>query len=99
VAFGAVTPTFANPLATRTITVSVSNAAAVTFAAAQVTTTQETQRFGIAADTCSGQTVAAGGTCSITISFNGLGTTARTGTLILVDDAANGPQSVALSGN
>jgi hypothetical protein len=88
--FGAV-----GPGATSTVTVSVTTAP-VTFGQAQL---GGSNRYTIGADSCSGQTVPAGQTCSITVNFDGTGTTTRNGTLTLVDDGANGPQALALTGS
>src|SRR5438105_717970 len=44
-------------------------------------------------------TLAAGGNCTINVTFPPAGLGARTGTLLLADNAAGSPQTVALSGN
>jgi uncharacterized repeat protein (TIGR01451 family) len=54
--------------------------------------------FAISNDMCSGNTVAAGTTCTIGVTFNPSQTGSRTGTLSIVDDAADSPQVVSLSG-
>jgi len=43
--------------------------------------------------------VAAGGTCTITVKFTPSGTGSRVGTLVVTDDASTSPQSVKLSGS
>ncbi len=53
--------------------------------------------FNIASNTC-GATVAAGGTCSVGVTFTPTATGAATGTLTFTDSAANSPQTVTLSG-
>jgi photosystem II stability/assembly factor-like uncharacterized protein len=45
-----------------------------------------------------GSTLAAGGSCSITVSFTPSGGGAQSGTLTVTDDAAGSPQSASLSG-
>lgn len=47
-------------------------------------------------NTCS--TVAAGGTCAISVTFKPTATGARTGTLSIADNASGSPQTVALNG-
>jgi hypothetical protein len=64
-----------------TVSVKVLGGSPVTFGTATVAGT----RFNKGADTCSGQTVAGGGTCTITVNFNGTGNIPRTGTLTVVD--------------
>jgi hypothetical protein len=55
--------------------------------------------FSIVSDGCSGTTVSAGSTCTITVRFTpGTSTLARTGTLTVNDNAASNPQTVALTG-
>src|SRR5437588_9872522 len=44
-------------------------------------------------------TLAAGGNCTINVTFTPTALGARTGTLLLADNAAGSPQTVALSGN
>src|SRR5437588_2344749 len=44
-------------------------------------------------------TLAAGGNCTINVTFTPTASGARTGTLLLADNAAGSPQTVALSGN
>lgn len=55
---------------------------------------------GTGADTCSGQTIAVGGKCKITVNFAApTGQQLRVGSLTLIDTAASGPQTLALSGS
>jgi hypothetical protein len=55
--------------------------------------------FSIVSDGCSGTTVSAGSTCTITVRFTpGISTLARTGTLTVNDNAASNPQTIALTG-
>jgi hypothetical protein len=52
------------------------------------------------ASTCSADsTVAPNGTCTIVVGFNPSAAGARTATIALVDNAANSPQSLSLTGN
>jgi hypothetical protein len=49
-------------------------------------------------NTC-GTSVAAGGTCTVSVVFTPTTTGSRTGTVVVTDSANNNPQSVALTGN
>ncbi len=54
--------------------------------------------FMITSDTCSGQTVAANGTCAVSVSFTPGGAGAESATLVFVDGAGDSPQQVGLTG-
>jgi uncharacterized repeat protein (TIGR01451 family) len=54
--------------------------------------------FAISNDMCSAHVVPAGSTCTIGVTFDPSQTGSRTGTLSIVDDAADSPQVVSLSG-
>jgi uncharacterized repeat protein (TIGR01451 family) len=54
--------------------------------------------FATSADTCTGKTIAAGGTCTIQASFVPSATGARTASLAFNDDSDDSPQTVPLSG-
>ena len=54
--------------------------------------------FTKTADGCSGTTVAAGGTCSVSVSFAPTATGGRAASLSFTDSAGDSPQNVALSG-
>jgi hypothetical protein len=89
---------FGNPAGTvsSTVTLNVVGGGSVTFGTAAVAGT----RFSKGTDNCSGKTVAAGGSCTITINFNGTGTTPRTGTLTVVDSSGNAVASnLSLTGS
>ena len=79
------------------VTLKVSAAGPLTFGPATVTG----NRFSKGADTCSGNTVAANGTCTIRVNFNGAGsTTPRTGTLTVIDSTGAQPMvPLNLTGN
>src|SRR5205823_10264720 len=49
-------------------------------------------------DGCSGLTLAAGTSCSVSITFKPTATGTRSGTFILTDNAANSPQTVPITG-
>lgn len=49
-------------------------------------------------DGCSGMTLPAGGTCSVSITFSPITTGTRSATFILTDNAANSPQNVPITG-
>jgi len=53
--------------------------------------------FAIASNTC-GTSVAPGASCTVGVTFSPTTTGAATGTLTFIDDAANSPQTVSLSG-
>ncbi|MGA2714444.1 MAG: choice-of-anchor D domain-containing protein [Bryobacteraceae bacterium] len=53
--------------------------------------------FAIASNTC-GTGIAAGANCTVGVTFSPTTTGAATGTLTFIDDAANSPQTVSLSG-
>jgi N,N-dimethylformamidase beta subunit-like, C-terminal/HYDIN/CFA65/VesB-like, Ig-like domain/Cep192 domain 4 len=55
--------------------------------------------FAISADSCTGATVAASSSCSVSVTFTPSALGSRTASLSFTDDAPNSPQSVPLSGN
>jgi FG-GAP-like repeat/Abnormal spindle-like microcephaly-assoc'd, ASPM-SPD-2-Hydin len=54
--------------------------------------------FGKAVDGCTGTIVPPGGSCSVSVAFSPAAAGERSATLTLSDDAADAPQSIALSG-
>jgi hypothetical protein len=80
-----------------TVTLTIGGAAPVTFGTLTVTNSSGSG-FTKGADTCSGQTVAVGGTCTVTINFNGNANSQKTGTLTVPDNGAGNPQTLALTG-
>jgi len=54
--------------------------------------------FAISSDTCSNQTVPAGSTCTIDVTFTPTQADPRTGALTITDNAADSPQTVSLGG-
>ena len=54
--------------------------------------------FAKSADTCTGATIAANATCSVSVTFKPTATGARAASLSFADDAPSSPQTVALSG-
>ena len=54
--------------------------------------------FAIGPDDCAGETLAAGASCTTTITFTPTGVGARAATLAYTDNAAGSPQAVALTG-
>lgn len=80
------------------VTLSVSTVA-VTFTTDTITNVTGTA-FSLGTDNCSGQTIAAGGTCTITVNFNApTNTSNRTGTLTVNDNATGTPQRLNLTGS
>jgi len=58
--------------------------------------------FVVSANTCKGANIPAGGTCTVQVTFGPActnGSSARSATLVLTDNAATSPQSLALSGS
>lgn len=55
-------------------------------------------QFSISADSCSGQSLAPGATCSVTIAFAPTTTGSKTAAVRFADDAAGSPQSVTVTG-
>jgi sugar lactone lactonase YvrE len=78
-------------------TVTVSNSSAVALSISSVSITAGSAFFSISANTC-GSNLAANGSCSISVLFTPGAAGAVSGTLTLVDSAANSPQAVALTG-
>ena len=76
-----------------TITLRVTGAA-VTFGAASVSG----NNFDLVADNCSGQTVAANGTCTITVNFDAGGNNTKNGTLSVPNSGPGSPRTLSLTG-
>ncbi|MDW5598092.1 choice-of-anchor D domain-containing protein [Conexibacter stalactiti] len=101
-------PAFGNVVlgtrATRTVTVTNDSAAfaggqPLTFAAGAVTLTgANANQFSITSNGCSGQTIAPGDSCQVTVAFAPTTTGAKSASLRFVDNATSSPQTVALSG-
>ncbi len=83
----------------QSVTVTNSGNANLTFAAGAVTISGTNQAdFKVSADSCSGQTVTAGNTCSVSVTFTPSVASSESATLNFADNAANSPQTVSLSG-
>jgi Tol biopolymer transport system component len=54
--------------------------------------------FTIDANACEGTTVAPGGSCGVTVSFQPVGLGTKSAALRVIDDAADGPHSMTLTG-
>jgi hypothetical protein len=79
------------------VTITVSNGP-VSFTSANVTNSNGSA-FSKTTDTCSGHTVPAGTTCTVTLGFTApSGRTSRSGTLTVTDNATGSPQTLRLSG-
>ena len=61
-------------------------------------TGRDSSDFSLSSNQCTGATIAAGGSCSLTVTFTPSGAGARTATLSFGDDASGGGQQVSLSG-
>jgi hypothetical protein len=80
-------------------TASGPNAGVMTIAAGGVTLAgADPGQFTITADGCSGQTVAAGGNCTVSASFAPTSTGAKSASMRVVDDAPGSPHTIGLSG-
>jgi hypothetical protein len=67
-----------------TVTLNVVGSGSVTFGTATVAGTRFSKGT-VPVDTCSGHTITGGGSCTITVNFNGTGFIPRTGTLTVID--------------
>ena len=84
--------------AAQVVTVTNSGGATLTFSGVTISTGIGTiSEFAIAQNTCT-TSVAAGGNCTISVTFAPTGLGSQFGTLSISDDAASSPQSVSLSG-
>lgn len=94
-AFGSVT--VATTAAARTVTVtSTGNSSLVVGSVAK--TGAEAADFAVTIDTCSGQSLAPGGACSLAVTFTPAAVGARNAVLSLPSNAAGTPATIALSG-
>lgn len=94
--FGTVTT---GSTATASLTVTNSGSADLTFGAGAVTLTgADASLFAITADTCSGSTVVVAASCTVTATFGPTSTGLKSASLTFVDNAADSPQSVAVTG-
>jgi hypothetical protein len=80
-----------------TQTVTVTNTGTIALVPTAVAITNDSEDF-IESDTCVGQTVAAGSSCTITVSFRPNASSARSGILTLSSNVSGGQITVALSG-
>jgi alpha-tubulin suppressor-like RCC1 family protein len=80
----------------RTVTLGNSGTAPIALGARTIVGTNPTE-FAIAATTC-GATLAAGGSCTLTLTFTPTAAGQRAATLEIADDAPGNPHTVALSG-
>ena len=94
-AFGGVT--VGNTAGPNTVTVTNPNVVGMTFTSATVTTLSTD--YAIVSDTCSGNTIAASGTCTISASFKPIAVGNRAGHLTIVDQGGSGTQKYAMSGS
>jgi hypothetical protein len=83
--------------APQTVTVTNSGTAALHITSVTLTGANAGD-FAKSADTCSGQTIAASATCTVSVTFTPTATGARSATISFADDAPSSPQTVALSG-
>ncbi len=82
--------------ATQTVTVSNPGTVAVTFSSIAITNASDRDDF--TAKSYCGSSLAAGKSCSITVTFNSDDSGTRTANLTLTDSAAGSPQNVPLTG-
>ncbi|MEI8082186.1 MAG: choice-of-anchor D domain-containing protein, partial [Actinomycetes bacterium] len=100
-AFGSVVVGATAP--TRTITVTNTGDAPLIFASGAVALSgPDASHFSKTADTCSSQTIAAGGNCAVTVAFNPTTRGAKSANVVFTDNATvegnTSPQSLALTG-
>jgi len=88
-----------NTLSKQTVTVKNTGASALTFASGSITITGTVSSDFSETNTCVGTSVAISGTCTITVSFTPSTFENQTATVTLVDNAANTPQTVPITGN
>jgi hypothetical protein len=88
-----------NTLSQQTVTVTNTGTAALTFASGSITITGTVSSDFSETNTCAGTSVAVNGTCKIVVSFTPSTFENQTATVSLVDNAANSPQSVPITGN
>jgi hypothetical protein len=83
------------------VTLTVGGTGSVTFGTATVTDGSGPGTFSMGADTCSGNTLAAGATCTIEIDLNmpGNGNTPSAGTLSVPHNGSGSPAILNLTGN
>ena len=81
-------------------TLTVTSCGGVPLLITNVTVTgTDAAEFGIVGNTCSGNSVSTGATCSIAVQFTPTSSGAHTASLVISDNATNSPQTVALIGN
>jgi hypothetical protein len=78
-------------------TITFTNDGSTTVHVSPVTLTGESV-FSLSADTCSGASLASGTTCTVHVGFAPASVGSQLATVAFSDDAANSPQTVALSG-
>lgn len=81
-----------------TVTLTNTGAASLTITSVALTTGTQFAKGTGADDTCSGQTIAASGTCIVKVAFAPTTTGIKVDTLVYTDSASDSPQNVALSG-
>ncbi len=90
-------PAFAGIGAEQTVTVTNDGGLPAHLSAVQITGTQASA-FRLAADSCTGAALAPGAVCTMVIAFEPVGIGDYAATLLIDDDAAGSPQSIALTG-
>ncbi|MGN6380012.1 MAG: choice-of-anchor D domain-containing protein [Gaiellales bacterium] len=84
--------------ATKTLTVSNSGSSALTIAPGGVGLATGGGNYSLSADTCSGQTIAVGNSCTVDVSFHPTLSGAHPGDVSISDNAPGSPQDVSLAG-
>lgn len=101
-AVGAAAVSFGNVLlnhsSSKTLTVNNTGTAPLVFGAGAVTLATGVGNYTLSSDTCSGNSIAAGQSCTVNVTFSPTLSGAHPGSVSLADNAPNSPQSVALSG-
>ena len=101
-AVGAAAVSFGNVLlnhsSSKTLTVNNTGTAPLVFGANAVNLATGAGNYTLSSDTCSGNSIAAGQSCTVNVTFSPTLSGSHPGSVSLADNAPGSPQSVALSG-
>src|SRR5581483_481847 len=87
-----------NHSSSQTLTVNNTGTAPLVFGAGAVTLATGAGNYTLSADTCSGNSIPGGQSCTVNVTFSPTLSGSHPGSVSLTDNAPNSPQSVALSG-
>jgi hypothetical protein len=83
----------------KTLTVTNSGSAPLDIGSSGVTVSNGSANYSLSADHCSGQTLTAGNSCTVTVTFQPTLSGAHPGDISITDNAPDSPQDVQLTGN